>query len=211
MPSAEYDLRYLDAGVKLLEGYLLSKDVYWPVGVTPPPGETPYPRLTLGGMELALLRARARALNASQQAQLAKIDEQMDAVRSRWRVAWGQKATAEFHARLTLWRNFIEEYRESPESNASRYPYEVSRRVLLHLLGAEANSPPQAELDLLDGLDRFVRAVLTPGDFFGTPSCSPVFHPTLTGICTAVYGVSSPAGNIQIQSVGAALQHPHSV
>jgi hypothetical protein len=75
---------------KLLEDYLLSKDVYWPIGVSAPSGETPYPRFTLGGMELALLRLQASPLNASRQAQVAEIAEQVDAVRSRWRTAWGR-------------------------------------------------------------------------------------------------------------------------
>ena len=53
MPSPEYDLRYLKAGIEQLESYLLSSDVYWSIGTRAPAGETPYPQLTIGGLLLA--------------------------------------------------------------------------------------------------------------------------------------------------------------
>ena len=42
MASADYELRYLQAAVSVLERYLLSSDLYWPIGVAAPPGTTPY-------------------------------------------------------------------------------------------------------------------------------------------------------------------------
>ena len=165
MPSAEYDIRYLQAGMSLLEDYLLSADLYWPVGASPPPGEPPYPRLTLGGMLLARKRAQAYSLTTNQQAEFAQLVQQMDAVRSRWRSAWGQKAAREFRSRLNLWGNFLEDYRENPSANADRYRYEVGRRVQLQLLADEAIDLPQSDLDLLNGLDRVLQAALIPGRF----------------------------------------------
>lgn len=66
MPSAEYDLGYLKAGISALENYLLSNDLYWPVGASSPSGEPAYPRLTLGGLLLAQKRAHARNLTPEQ-------------------------------------------------------------------------------------------------------------------------------------------------
>lgn len=165
MPSAEYDLRYLRAGVSLLENYLLSADLYWPVGVHPPKGEPPYPRFTLGSLLFAQKRLYAYSLNAEQQAELASLGEQIDSIRSHWQVAWGQKAAVEFRSRLTLWRNYLEEYREHPEANADRYAYEVGRRVQLQLLSQEAGEIPQAETSLLKSLDKYLQAVFRPGAF----------------------------------------------
>lgn len=165
MPSAEYDLGYLRAGIPALENYLLSNDLYWPIGASPPGGEPAYPRLTLGGLLLAQKRAHARDLTPQQRDELARLDEQMDDVRDRWRVAWERKAGRSFQARLRLWKNFLEDYRESPSANTDRYRYEVERRVMLHLLMDEAESVPQADLDLLKSLDKVVGAVLVPGDF----------------------------------------------
>jgi hypothetical protein len=165
MPSVEYDLRYLKAGASSLENYLLSNDLYWPIGASPPAGEPPYPRLTLGAIQIAQKRSHARSLSAEQQAELSRLDELIDAIRARWRSAWKQKAAAEFRSRLNLWRNYIQDYRSNPEGNVDRYAYEVGRRVQLQLLDQEVDDLPETEMKLLDGLDKFLLAVLIPGPF----------------------------------------------
>jgi hypothetical protein len=165
MPSAEYDLGYLRAAISALENYLLSNDLYWPIGASSPGGEPAFPRLTLGGMLLAQMRAHARGLTPEQHDELARLDEQMDDVRDRWQVAWERKAGRSFQARLRLWNNFLEDYRESPSANADRYRYEVERRVMLHLLADEAGEVREADMELLEVLDKVVRSALVPGDF----------------------------------------------
>ena len=165
MPSIEYDLRYLQAGLPVLEGYLLSNDLYWPAGVSALFGEPPYPQLTLGGLELAMTRTQAHSLAAAQSAQLDSLTAQFNAIRSRWRTAWGKKARVEFHWRLNLWRDFLAEYRESPGEYFDRYAYEVTRRVQLHLLRLDAEGIPFEEIGLLDGLDRLLKAAFQPGQF----------------------------------------------
>ena len=169
MLSAEYDLGYLRAGIPALENYLLSNDLYWPIGASSPSGERPYPRLTLGGLLLAQKRAHARDLTPAQRDELARLDEQMDDVRNRWQVAWERKAGRSFQARLRLWNNFLEDYRESPSANADRYHYEVERRVMLHLLMNEAKAISEADMELLRGLDKVVRSALVPDDFIWDP------------------------------------------
>jgi hypothetical protein len=114
---------------------------------------------------LAQARLHARSLDDSQRAELARLDEQLDDVRSRWQVAWEKKATAEFHARLNLWRDYLEEYRNNPSANLDRYDYEVQRRVMLQLLRPDASGVPLSEDSLLNGLDTMLRAVFVPGDF----------------------------------------------
>jgi hypothetical protein len=172
MPSPEYDLRYLRAGVDALDEYLLSNEIYWPVGANPPAGEPAYPQLTLGGLLLAKARLEAlagsAALSNEQQVGLANLEERMEAARTRWRVAWESKAAKEFGARLNLWRNFLEEYRENSGNNADRYSYEVSRRVQLHLLGLDAPLSP-AQVELLTGLDRLLEAIFLPDGFVWDP------------------------------------------
>jgi hypothetical protein len=165
MPSFEYDLRYLQAGVDQLEAYLLSGDLYWTIGVSAPKGEPPYPQLTPGGLLLSRQRLSATAETPAQQAELVPMDERLDSLRSRWRTAWGNKARQDFHARLRLWRDYLEEYREKPSAHYDRYSYEVGRRVQLHLLAAEAVDIPQAEMDAVNGLDKLLQAVFRPGPF----------------------------------------------
>jgi hypothetical protein len=164
MSAFEYDLVYLKAGEKEFEAYLLSSDLYWPVGVKAPSGSPPYPRLTLGGMLLAQTRSHILARIPGEGAELAKIDERLDSLQSKWRVAWENKATHEFRARSKLWSDFLSEYREHPENNVDRYSYEVNRRVLLHLLSPYARvSGP--ERDLIAALDDFLKVALVPGNF----------------------------------------------
>ena len=165
MPTFEYDLRYLQAGADQLEAYLLAPELYWPAGASAPKGEPPYPQLTLGGLLLARQRLGATAQTAAQQAELTRLEGQLEALRNQWRTAWGNKARQDFHARLKLWRDFLEEYREKPSAHYDRYSYEVGRRVQLHLLAGEAIDLPQAELEVVKGLDKLLRAILRPGPF----------------------------------------------
>lgn len=176
MPSIQYDLEYLRAGLAVFEEYLLSNEIYWPLGAKAPAGEPAYPRLTLDGLLLAAQRLKARTLPPEQAADLADLERRLEETRSRWRVAWEAKATHGFHARLNLWRDFLQEYRESPENNLDRYPYEVKRRAMLQLLSLDAQ-PPQAEIDMLRGLDGLLKAVLVPGDFVWEPELQSSFPP----------------------------------
>lgn len=165
MPSAEYDLGYIEVAIDLLEKYLLSKQVYWKMVASVPPGDPPYPSLTLGGLLLARMRIRARQLDPKQTQQIMQLDGDIDRVRSKWRTAWEIKAQGEYRSRLNLWRDFLEEFRQDPEDNADRYPYEVSRRVMLHLLDAETSGFLHAEQQMLAGLDSILSGLLVPGEF----------------------------------------------
>jgi hypothetical protein len=165
MPTFEYDLRYLKAGIDQLEAYLLAGDLYWPIGTNPPKGEPPYAQLTPGGLLLARQRLESTAVSPTQEAEFARQAQHFEALCSQWRTAWGNKARQDFHARLKLWRNFLEEYREKPTAHYDRYHYEVGRRVQLHLLTTESADLPTAELDAVNGLDKLLRAVFIPGKF----------------------------------------------
>ncbi|MGB7114620.1 MAG: hypothetical protein WBD56_00610 [Anaerolineales bacterium] len=165
MPSPEYDLRYLKAGIEQLESYLLSSDVYWSIGTRAPAGETPYPQLTLGVLLLARLRAQSSMKTSTQQVELEELNGRLNDLRTRWRVAWEGKASKEYHARLNLWKNFLEEYRANPETQYDRYKYEVTRRVILDLLGAETENIPQTQRDLLASLDLLLHTIFISGKF----------------------------------------------
>jgi hypothetical protein len=175
MPTFEYDLGYLQAGLQELEAYLLSNDVYWPSGASAPPGEPEYPQITLGGLMLAHNRMLARATSVPHQTRLADVTTKFEKVRAQWRVAWGHKAGREFHSRLNLWRDFLEDVRTNPEEHIDRYNYEVGRRTMLEMLKNESSSIPRAELDLLDVLDKLLRAIFKSGPFVWEPELQAVF------------------------------------
>lgn len=175
MTSFLYEISYIKAGLSELESYLLSDELYWPLDVKAGPGERPYPRLTLGGLLIALKRAWALPLSVSQQSELRTLDRQIEAVKNQWRVAWEKKASRGFEARLKMWRDFLEEYKENPGANADRYDYEVERRVMLHLLSPEVEQLPQAYKDMVAGLDLRLRRALLPGDFIWDPQIASGF------------------------------------
>ncbi len=175
MPSIEYDLRYIEAGLLDIEGYLLSKELYWPVGATAPSGEPPYPRLTLGNLLLALARLSACSLTGDQQAKVDRLKDKIESTKSRWATAWEQKAEREYQARLNLWRDYLEEYRRDPGNNVDRYTYESRRRAILHLLSQELKQIPPNQEEMLRGLDALLNAVLIPGDFIWERDLEPAF------------------------------------
>jgi hypothetical protein len=165
MASIEYDLGYLSEGLASLESFVLSDEIYWNMRAASPPGEPAYPILSLGGMLLAKARLEARQLSYEQSENFSQLITEIERNRTQWRVAWMKKAEREFSARLRLWRDFIEDYRQNPEANIDRFAYEVSRRVMLHFLHAEASQIPQQEREMLAGLDNILMSVLVPGEF----------------------------------------------
>lgn len=165
MPTAEYELAYLRAGIQLLESYLVSKELYWSIPATPPGGGGPFPQLTPGSLLLAQARLHARHLAEPLLTELAVVDQELLDLQYSWRVAWERKCAHDFSARLKLWRDFLEEVRSNPENHADRYAYEVRRRVMLELISPFVDFESPAERELLAGLDRLLSALSENGNF----------------------------------------------
>jgi hypothetical protein len=164
MSSVEKDRAYLEAGIPELEDYLLSDELFWPITAR----GYDLPRLTIGGVLLAVARLQARGTETE------SLVAQLEAVRSKWRVAWETKAGRGIKARMRLWGNYLADYRQNPEGHADVYPHEVRYRVMLHLLLAElpASPPEQKELTQLDSL---LRVNLVSGDFIWEADLQPGF------------------------------------
>jgi hypothetical protein len=146
MSTLAQDRLFLEEAIPQLADFLLSKEVFWPLGGT-------LPRLTIGSLLLAQARLNVESYFA-----------QSDSVRMRWPAAWENKALQEFRTRLTLWFNFLRDYAASPSDHADRYRQEVRNRAMLHLLAGQLRQPP-AELDMLLGLDDQLKGSLNPGAF----------------------------------------------
>jgi hypothetical protein len=178
MPSFSYELRYLEAGADILGNFLLSPEIYWPLGISAPAGETPYPQLTLGNLELSRLRASVLANNSEEQEQLARVNEKFKQVHKQWQVAWENKATHEIRSRLTQWRNFLEDYRDNSAANYDRYFYDVFRRVICQILTPEAGGLSKADAEMISGLDGLLSLLLIKGDFVWEPQLKSAFPET---------------------------------
>lgn len=165
MQSAEYDLVYLQDAVAQLEEYLLTNILYYPIGIKPPKGFPSYPKLTLGGILLARTRASVLAVSSTEKKEYNNLEENVSSIKNHWLVKWQEKAAKEFQARLTLWRNYLEDYRKNPSSEFDRYSYEVRRRVQLELLKHETGPIKLAYIELLENLDLILKSLIIPGDF----------------------------------------------
>ncbi|OGO12056.1 MAG: hypothetical protein A2Y53_09280 [Chloroflexi bacterium RBG_16_47_49] len=167
--SLEYDLRYIKAGLEILEEYLLSDDVFWPLGVKPPEGDPDYPRLTLDWLLLIRTRLAAHPTSGDQKNQVEQVISELELNRSKWRVAWERKAAHCYQVRERMWRDYIQEYQDNPQENADRYRYEVRLRVMLELLKSEFRPQNIGEGDLLLSLDSYLKSTLIPGSFIWDP------------------------------------------
>jgi len=165
MKTFDYDLRYIQVGLEVLVNYLLSDEVFWPLSVSSPVGEPDYPQLTLGGLLLSRTRLAAYHKSPDQTHQVDQLNSKLDLIRSKWRVAWENKAVHSYSVRLRMWRNFIEEYENSPQDNTDRYSYEVRMRAMLTLLKSEGGGKNQAQVDLLSALDVYLKSVLVVDGF----------------------------------------------
>jgi len=165
MPTFEYDRGYVEKGIELLESYLLADAAYWPMDIKSPSGEPPYPMLTLEGLLLSRQRLLAYWGYPTDESRAMKLSLALDNIKNHWKVAWENKSARAYKTRLTMWRNFLEEYCSAPESHADRYAYEVRLRVFLTLLSQSNTGIDHSQGNLLNRLDGFLKAVLKPGIF----------------------------------------------
>jgi hypothetical protein len=175
MTEPTYELSYLKASLPLLEAYLLSNDLYWPVRSPHPAGSPPFPSLTLSAMLLSEARLSSPLTPHDLRADVERARTELHLLREHWRTAWERKVEREFNARLKLWRDFLEEYRSRPAVHKDRYGYEAGRRVMIELLQAETRSLPAQQMDLLYALDELLRAIFVPGDFIWDDWTKPAF------------------------------------
>ena len=164
MANVDFDLDYWRVCIEDLKDYLLSDHLFWPLSARPSGSGISFPQLTIGGMLLTRARAFARAGQAEKSG-LIPLDQEMGAIRDRWRSAWNRKAGREFTSRLRQWGNYLEDYRGDPENQAGYYAQEVRLRVILQLLQAEGIDLQSGEGDLLQAMDKRLRAKFLSGGF----------------------------------------------
>lgn len=157
----EKDWIILEAAAGVLEQYLLSKELYWPISS---PLQNPG-SLTIGNLLFAQARLSSFAWSSSELTKLTQLVEQINSVRSQWRTNWEGKCKHEFSARLTLWRNSLMELLEDIKTHSADYPHEVRWRVLLEILKKEIEIPLGADMQILNKLDTRLQNLSHPGSF----------------------------------------------
>ncbi|GAB4483307.1 MAG: hypothetical protein OHK0031_06500 [Anaerolineales bacterium] len=139
------DETFLNEALPQLKEYLLSGELYWPLGGT-------LPRLTPGALLLAL-----RRLSVSQPSAAEEARQKLETLTGQWRSAWEKKIAQETANRLRLWSAFLSECEETTSRENASYAGEIRGRVILQLLGYA--SPELAALDAR------LRRLFAPGNF----------------------------------------------
>jgi hypothetical protein len=167
--DSSYHIEYLKHASEELERYLLSNELFWPVLARPTSGGS-FLKLTLGNLlfSLHLLEtlSEGRKLSRAEESNLRQIEDQIEAVRRTWPVAWEEKARREFRSRFGQWSHVLNDLKKDFEKQAPYYHTEVRLRVLLALLVEAA--PEQDGYDLAP-LDAFLQGLLAPSRFLWPP------------------------------------------
>jgi hypothetical protein len=130
--------------------------------------------LTIGTLLLAGKKLNARLQAGTDIQNLQALTTLMETTRFKWPAAWERKIKREFHARLDLWQNYLQDYFESPGTKSSEYVHQVQWRVILQVLYLESTTPPQ-EVIVLSHLDDNMIPFWLQGDFVWEPELKQAF------------------------------------
>lgn len=160
MQTINDDRVFLETILPELPDFLLSKELYWLVGIRSGVSQANFPQLSLGNVRLAEARLKAGSKAAADAGIFGGIDQ----LYQKWRSNWSRKAGLEFSNRLKLWRDRLDELIRDP--SPAVYRYDIRLRVILALLEDDLLSGlPVQEQDYLSGLDARLRASSTETDF----------------------------------------------
>ncbi len=173
---SRYDLEYLQLGIEELEDYLLSDELFWPVSGRPTGGKPFFLKMTIGNLLLSVRRLEALAgqnlISPEEGRELLSFQRKIEAVRTKWQVAWENKAGEEYQVRINQWTRALNELKGDRYQNAPYYRNEVRVRVLLALL---ADFVPEEDRASLAEFDRLLRGMFKSGEFIWQEELAPGF------------------------------------
>ena len=162
--TLEDQLALLTTYLDELEPYLMSQELFWPIGSM----SAHSPKLTIGNLLLTLstVETKHSALDANQQGRLHHIQTRWNQASKKWASAISSKAIREMGARLNLWQAYLADL---DEGQGRRYLYstEVRNRVLFELLvSLTANDAEVVNLrNTMLSLDSRMQALTQPAPF----------------------------------------------
>lgn len=164
MTSLSHDADFLQSAVQVLEDYLLSDVLFWPLQREKGAmlgGDSD--QLTPGNLLLSLARLGREGLAETS---LKQALQRIDKVRQQWKSAWLNKCQKEWEQRLRLWLNYLDEIkRESNRELPADYSFHVRQRVILDLLTKEIGELPPEKRLKLQNADEMLRLLSQPGEF----------------------------------------------
>jgi hypothetical protein len=173
MQSINYNLRYAAAILEQFEKYLLSREVFWNLGVRTKRGETPFPDLSPGNLYLVLnqLETQQPEMTTIEIKEYARLRLLEIEARREWPAALERKSSEELSIRINLWRNYLADL-ANQESNSNSSRTEIKHRVIINLLQSVGacrieDSATRVQIQGLD--DRFWR-YYQAGEFLWDPA-----------------------------------------
>lgn len=159
MHSIPFNLDLAHSIVNQLNSYVLSDEVFWPLGGKSSDGKV-FPRASLGQLLLTLdeLSVLAEEMDPHQITTHHNIQQAYENYRQEHPANLEAKAWAEVDQRLTLWRSLLRDMRDDPPST-NRYETDVRQRFFLTRLQTFLSNDQKlrelhAELSQLDGILR---------------------------------------------------------
>lgn len=169
--NLEADGAYLKLAVPDLKDFLLSGQLFWPIGSIPTAlGEPGADTLSIGGTLVALARYQAARPAAAE-----PYVQQVADVRKTWRANWDKKAAKEFTARVKLWSQAVDEILQPGAGRSKLYLSRIRLRVMLEFLSQNNSEIPAGDVMQLVLMDKRLQASLQDGEFVWEPEVKAAF------------------------------------
>lgn len=179
MHPPEWNLDLAEETLAELEPYLLSSELFWPTDRRAPAGSPPFPRLTIGNLLLALdeLSVQEGELATALRTRSQRVRAEWDRALAGRIVALERKAQREAEARRNLWRAYVADLVDKPDS-AGSYANEVRNRVILARLGQTLGPARAIETsEQVQSVDAQLRSLFRRGSFVWDPELKRAYAP----------------------------------
>ena len=162
------DAALCEAMADEIKEYLKSNELFWEPNRRRP-GGTDLPKLTIGGLLLAMRRLETlrHHLHPDQAKALTRAGREMAFQKSHWRLRCQNKLARDLRSRLDAWAWYLDDCQKQGKSAIIHYPRQVETRVKIDLLldealevGLEVKESRKRQAALDEGL----RALFTKGD-----------------------------------------------
>ena len=159
----------LDEMLAELEAYLLSPELYWPLGSR----SHVIHRLTLGNLLLTFdqLYAQRDSFDLPDETQFRTLEIAWETAEVKWRSAVSKKGSLEIGSRLNLWKAYLMDLGEGQGASFD-YRQEVRNRVIIERL-FDLGLNREAWGTDLQSVDRTLRSLVVPHNFIWAKELEP--------------------------------------
>jgi hypothetical protein len=176
MHSIGYNLTLLKEMMAEFRAHILSKELFWPLRKKSY-DNVPFPQLSIGALLLTLdeLEAQASEMNALDERTYQEQLNIFERFSQKFRVAIENKAARELITRTNLWRGYLQDVEEDPQS-LEEYSRQVRNRVLMKKLSTLASvDQATSENDVVGGMDDWMLQDALTVEFIWDEMLEPIY------------------------------------